>query len=231
MKLTDRFVELGWIKDAADIYFLNWDAIAQLDGLGEKSANNLQEAVEESKARPLWRVINALGIRHIGERTATLLADRFGSIESLTNASLEQINAIGGIGEVVAQSVYDFFQEERNRAIILKLGEAGVKLADERSEGSGQPAHLAGKAFVLTGRLNGMTRPQAEERLRQAGATVSSAVSKKTSYVVAGEEAGSKADRARELKVPIIDEDELVALLAGGSNGRDEDGPTEEAQG
>jgi DNA ligase (NAD+) len=213
-KLIDRFVDLGLIRDMADLYALDWDQIATLERLGEKSAANLKEAVEASKTRPLARLINALGIRHVGERTAGLLADRFGSLDRLMSASLEEINAIGGIGGVLAQSVYDFFQEPRNRAIIAKLQAAGVRTADDRTgDTTNGLAHLAGKTFVLTGRLETMSRPQAEERLRRAGATVSGSVSKKTSYVVAGEEAGSKADRARELKVPIIGEHELLALL------------------
>jgi DNA ligase (NAD+) len=213
-KLIDRFVDLGLIRDMADLYALDWEQIATLERLGEKSAANLKEAVEASKTRPFARLINALGVRHVGERTAGLLADRFGSLARLANASLEEINGIGGIGEILAKSVFDFFQEPRNREIIAKLEAAGVRTADDRSgDTSNGVAHLAGKTFVLTGRLETMTRPQAEERLRRAGATVTGSVSKKTSYVVAGEDAGSKADRARELKVPIIGEHDLVALL------------------
>ncbi|MEA2583738.1 MAG: ligase [Thermomicrobiales bacterium] len=229
-KITDRFVDLGWVKDAADLYALDWDAVAELEGLGEKSAANLRAGVEASKKRPLWRVINALGIRHVGERTARLLADRFGSVDALMDASLEEINAVGGVGDVLAQSVYDFFHEERNRAIIVKLRQAGVQMVDGAGPKANGAAHLSGKTFVLTGRLNTMSRPQAEERLRRAGATVASSVSKKTSFVVAGEEAGSKADRARELKVPIIDEEALLALLDGSGERPDEDGPAEETQ-
>lgn len=229
-KLTDRFVDLGWVNDAADLFTLDWEAIANLEGLGEKSAANLQAGVEASKARPLWRLINALGVRHVGERTAALLADRFGSLDNLQEATLEEINSVGGIGEVLATSVYDFFHEERNRAIIQKLRQAGVSTADGRETSAGNSAHLAGKTFVLTGRLTTLTRPQAEERLRRAGATVTSSVSKKTSYVVAGEEAGSKADRATELKVPIIDEDALIALLDGSTEQPGETAPAEETQ-
>jgi DNA ligase (NAD+) len=213
-KLTDRFVELGWVKDAADIFSLDWKAVSELEGLGEKSATNLQAAVDEAKTRPIERVINALGIRHVGERTAGLLADRFGSIDNLTAASFDEINSIGGIGEVVARSVYDFFQEPRNKTIIEKLRAAGVCLED----GGDRPSagsQLSGLTFVLTGRLEKLTRPQAEELLRRAGANVAGSVSKKTSFVVAGEEAGSKADRARELKVQVIDEQRMLSMLDG----------------
>jgi DNA ligase (NAD+) len=213
-KLTDRFVDLGWVRDAADLYRLPWAEAAQLDGLGERSAANLQAGIEASKSRPLARVINALGIRHIGERTAALLADRFGSLDAIGAASFEEINAVGGVGAVLAKSVRSFFDEPANRAIIEKLRAAGVRVSEERAATSGPPK-LAGKTFVLTGRLETLTRPQAEERLRRAGAAVTGSVSKKTSYVVAGEDAGSKADRARELEVPIITEQDLLAMLAG----------------
>lgn len=213
-KLTDRFVDLGWLKDVADIFTLDWEAVAALEGLGEKSAANLKEAVEVSKQRSLGRLLNALGIRHVGERTASLLADRFGSIDALIAANLEEINSVAGIGDVVAESIHRFFQEEHNLAIIEKLRAAGVRLEDERKEG-GSDGHLIGKTFVLTGRLESMTRPAAEEALRKAGATVASSVSKKTTLVIAGEDAGSKADKARSLGVPIAGEEALEELLSG----------------
>lgn len=213
-KLTDRFVELGWVKDAADLYRLPWDEIASLEGLGEKSAANLKAGVEASKARSLAKVINALGIRHIGERSASLLADRFGSLDAIGAASLEEISSVGGIGEVLANSVQAFFAEPANQTLIEKLKSSGVTVSEERGATS-TPVLLAGKTFVLTGRLETLTRPLAEERLRQAGATVTGSVSKKTTYVVAGEDAGSKADRARELGVAIITEQEMLALLNG----------------
>ena len=215
-KLTDRFVDLGWLGDVADIYRLDWDQVAQLEGLGEKSAANLAEATEVSKSRPLARVINALGIRHVGERTAHLLADRFGSIDAMMAANEDEIGDVGGIGTVVAASIANFFVEDRNRTVIDKLRAAGVRMAEDRPERSGG-SDLAGMTIVLTGRLTQFTRPQAEELLRRAGANVTGSVSKKTSLVIAGEEAGSKADKARELGVPIAGEDELVRLLNGES--------------
>jgi DNA ligase (NAD+) len=217
-KLTDRFVDLGWVKDASDLYTLPWEEVAQLEGLGEKSAANLQAGMEASKRRPLARLINALGIRHIGERSAALLADRFGSIDALAAASLDDINEVGGIGQILAKSVFDYFQEQKNLEIMEKLRRAGVRVADERSIASSEST-LKGLTFVLTGRLETLTRPQAEERLRQAGANVAGSVSKKTSYVVAGEEAGSKAERAQELSVPIISERDMLAMLENGVPG------------
>jgi DNA ligase (NAD+) len=217
-KLTDRFVDLGWVKDAADIYYLDWEEVAKLEGLGEKSATNIRAGVEASKNRPLARLINALGIRHVGERTGSLLADRFGTIDDLMDAPLEEVNAVGGVGEVLAKSVHSFFQEPTNRHLIDKLREAGVRVADGRENGT-KDTRLNGLTFVLTGRIESVTRPQAEERLRRAGANVSGSVSKKTSYVVAGEATGSKADRARELGVPIISEKEMLAMLSENNSG------------
>ena len=213
-KLTDRFVDLGWLKDVADIYNLDWEAVAGLEGLGEKSASNLKTAVETSKQRSLGRVLNALGIRHVGERTASLLADRFGSIDALIAASLEDINSVSGIGDVVAESIHRFFQEEHNLTVVEKLRAAGVRLEDPRQDGVAN-GHLIGKTFVLTGRLESMTRPAAEEALRRAGATVAGSVSKKTTLVIAGEDAGSKADKARSLGVPIAGEEALAEILSG----------------
>ncbi len=212
-KITDRFVDLGWVGDIADLYRLDWEKVAELEGLGEKSAARLRAGIEVSKARPVARLVNGLGIRHIGERAATLLVARFGSVDAIAAASVEEINSVGGIGGVLAASVVDFFAEPRNHEVIEKLRAAGVRLADEREARLADGITLAGKTFVLTGRLEAMTRPQAEERLRRAGASVSGSVSKKTSFVVAGEEAGSKADRARDLGVSVITEVEMLQLL------------------
>jgi DNA ligase (NAD+) len=213
-KLADRFVDLGWIHDASDIYHLDWEQVAGLEGLGEKSADNLRASVERSKEQQVWRLIHGLGIRHVGERTATLLADRFGSLDDLVAASAEEIARIGGIGDVVAASVYDFAQEPRNQALLKRFEEAGLRIREERHNGSTERP-LEGLTLVLTGRLDTMTRPLAEERLRQAGANVTSSVSKKTSAVIAGADAGSKADKAAQLNVPILGEDAIEALLAG----------------
>lgn len=213
-KLTDRFVDLGLIKDVADVFTLDWEAISGLEGLGEKSATNLKAAVEISKQRSLGRVLNALGIRHVGERTASLLADRFGSIDAVIAASLEDINSVAGVGDILAESIHRFFLDEHNLAVVEKLRAAGVRLEDERQEGV-TDGHLIGKTIVLTGRLDSMTRPAAEEALRKAGATVAGSVSKKTSLVIAGEDAGSKADKARTLGVPIAGEDALAELISG----------------
>jgi DNA ligase (NAD+) len=213
-KLADRFVDLGWIHDASDIYHLDWDQVSKLEGFGEKSAENLREAIEKSKQQPLWRLIHGLGIRHVGERTAALLASRFGSLDALVAASQEDIARIAGIGDIVALSVYDFAQEPRNQELLKRFEAAGLRTSEERENGSNHRP-LEGLTLVLTGRLDTMTRPQAEERLRQAGANVTSSVSKKTSAVIAGADAGSKAEKAAQLGVPILEESAIAGLLDG----------------
>jgi DNA ligase (NAD+) len=213
-KLVDRFIDLGWILDVADLYALPWDDVAELDRFGEKSAENLRAAIEASKEQPLARLVNGLGIRHVGERTATLLAERFGSLEALTAAPLDAISGVAGIGPVLAQSVFDFFQEPRNQALIAKLGAVGVRTEETGSaRANGSP--LVGLTLVLTGRFAALGRTEAEERLRRLGANVTGSVSKKTSYVIAGEDSGSKETRARELGVPVLGEPELLSLLDG----------------
>ena len=215
-KLARRFVDLGLISDVADLYALDWDRIATLEGLGVKSAANLERAVERSKDRPLARLLFALGIRHIGERSAALLADRFSSLGTLSRATGDEIHAVAGIGPVLAKSVFDFFHEPRNQELIAKLRSHGVRTEDV-SPATGGNGHqpLLGQTVVVTGRLDSMTRAEAESRLRRAGANVAGSVSKKTSVVVAGNDPGSKAARARELDIQIIDEAALEALLRG----------------
>lgn len=213
-KLADRFVDLGWVHDASDIYHLNWDEVSKLEGFGEKSEENLRASIERSKQQPLWRLLHGLGIRHVGERTATLIANRFGSFEDLFAATEPEIAEIAGIGSIVAQSVFDFAQEPRNRQLVDRLTAAGLTVHEERT-GTAKSRPLDGLTLVLTGRLDTMSRPEAEEKLRQAGANVTSSVSKKTSGVIAGADAGSKAEKALSLKVPVLTEDDLQTLLNG----------------
>jgi DNA ligase (NAD+) len=213
-RFAERFVELGWVHDAADLYSLDWEAVAALEGRGEKSAANLRESIDASRQQPLWRLIHGLGIRHIGERTATLLADRFGSLDALGKATQEQINDVPGIGGIVAASVVDFFSEEPNRKLVEKFEGAGLRTR-EQADGEVRARPLLGKTLVLTGRLDRHTRLEAEEALRKLGANVSGSVSKKTTAVIAGEAAGSKAEKARTLNIPLLNEDDLATLLAG----------------
>jgi DNA ligase (NAD+) len=225
-KLADRFVDLGWIRDLGDIYSLDWGAMAALEGLGELSAANLRNAVEASKDCPLERLIFGLGIKNVGERSSRLLADRFHSIDNLAAADLATIDSVPGIGPVQAEAIVDFLRTPQNVAVLEKLRQAGVLMADADAEEGPADGPLAGKTVVLTGRLTRMTRGEAEAALRRAGANVAGSVSKKTSIVFAGEDAGSKAERARALGVPIMGERELIEILAGNRapNGKDAGG-------
>jgi DNA ligase (NAD+) len=211
-KLADRFVDLGWIHDFGDIYRLDWEQVAALEGLGEKSAENLKKSVEVSKGRPISRLLAGLGIPHVGERNAALLAKKFRSLPKLQMATFDDVCQVPGMGGIVAQSVVDFFADASNQHVIEKLASAGVNMTDGELE-SEEPGPLAGQTFVLTGRLETLTRGEAEEMLRNLGASVAGSVSKKTSYVVAGEDAGSKADKARELGVPILSEQDMLSLV------------------
>jgi DNA ligase (NAD+) len=222
-KLANRFVDLGMLRDLGDIYSLDWESLTKLEGLGETSVNNLRAAVEASKERPLERLIYALGIPNVGERSSRLLADRFHSLDNLIAADVDTIDTVPGIGSVQAENVNDFLHTPANQVVIEKLRAAGVRFVDEDATEGPADGPLAGKTVVLTGRLANMTRPEAEAALRRAGANVAGSVSKKTTAVFAGEDAGSKADRARELGVPVLGEEQLLAVLRGGPlpNGKD----------
>lgn len=212
-KLAARFVEAGLIRSLADVYHLDWDAIIQMDGMGEKSVERLQRSIEASKAQSLARVLFALGIRHVGERNAQLLAEHFGAIASIAAAGPDELASVPGVGPVVAQSIHDWFAEPRNQELVTTLAAAGLTVKQERAAPP-PPSEWQGLAVVLTGRLSSMTRSEAEDRLKRLGARISSSVSRKTNLVVAGEDAGSKADKAREYGVEIIDENEFARRLA-----------------
>lgn len=212
-KLAVLFVDLGLIKDFSDIFHLDWEKIAELEGFGDKKIENLQHSIEQSKQQPLSRLINALGIRHIGERNARSLAHHFRSMDRLLGATREELEAIPGIGAVVAEAVYDFVQEPRNRDLIARLEKMGLRMDEGNVDSPSTDGKLAGKTVVLTGRMESLSRSEAQELLEQAGAQVTSSVSKKTDYVAVGADPGSKAERARELDVPILSEDELKAML------------------
>jgi DNA ligase (NAD+) len=209
-KVATRFFDLGLIKDPADIYGLRAEQIAPLEGFGEKSAENLIRAIERSKEQPFSRVLYALGIRHVGSVTAELIAARFGGEDLLRGVSVEQLTEINGVGEVVARAVVEYFALDDNRTLVERLMRVGLHFERVASTSDGP---LAGKRMVITGTLS---RPRGEfvERLEAAGGTFTSSVSKNTDYVLAGEEAGSKLERARELSVTVIDEagfEELVS--------------------
>jgi DNA ligase (NAD+) len=198
------------VHSIADIYSLKKEDLLGLERIGEKTADSLLAQIERSKNAPLARVLLGLGIRHVGERTSQALSDAFGSLDALIAASVEDLTRVNDVGPKVATTVHDFFQNERNLALIERLRAAGLTFTAEKRVTTDK---LAGLTFVLTGTLPTLTRDEAKERIESAGGKVSGSVSKKTSYVVAGEEAGSKLDKAESLKVPVIDEAGLIALL------------------
>jgi len=209
-KLVDQMVGTGLVNEVSDLYRLGVEAIAGLERMALKSATNLVNALEKSKTTTLERFIYALGIREVGESTDRILAQEFGDLDPLKEAELEDLMAVRDIGPVVARHIHAFFREPHNREVITKLQAAGVhweKVARKRSR------PLAGKTFVITGTLS-MPREVLKQRLLDAGATVSGSVSKKTDYIVAGENPGSKYDKAEELGIEILDEAACLALLA-----------------
>jgi DNA ligase (NAD+) len=210
-KVATKFFDLGLIKDSADLYDLRPEQIEPLDGFGETSAANLIRAIERSKEHPFPRVLFALGIRHVGSVTARLIAERFGGKDLLYNVSVEQLAEIDGIGPVVAQSVVDYFALDDNRNLVNRLMAAGLNF--ERASGGPTQGPLAGKRVVITGTLS-RPRDYFVERLEKAGGTFTSSVSKNTDYVLAGEEAGSKLEKANTLGVPVLDEAAFEELLS-----------------
>jgi DNA ligase (NAD+) len=211
-KLVEQLVERDLVRNPADLYKLDVVTLAGLERMGAKSAANLVEALERGKRTTLARFLYALGIREVGEATALALAGHFGTLDALMAADALRLQQVPDIGPVVAAAVRAFFQEPHNQAVINRLRAAGVNWPETAAKPiAAQP--LAGKTFVLTGTLESLTRDQASDRLRALGAKVSGSVSKKTDYVVAGREAGSKLDKARELGVTVLYEAGLRALL------------------
>lgn len=210
-KNIDALVENGLVRDAADLFELGKDDVIGLDRFAEKSADNLIRAISERKRAPLDRFIYALGIRHVGEETARDLAERFGSLDDLRRASLEDLMRLRDIGEVVARSIHDWFRTERNLKLLDKFWKAGLKIGKQEAGRKG--AKLAGKTFVLTGTLDAMTRDEAKERIRELGGEVTESVSAKTDFVVAGSEPGSKIDKAKKLGVKIVDERKFLNFI------------------
>jgi DNA ligase (NAD+) len=209
-KLVDQLVEKKLVSSYAGLFKLNAESLAALDRMGAKSAENLMSALESSKQIRFARFLYALGIRHVGEHIAVLLAGEFDSLDQLTNCAAEQLTAIDGVGPVVAQSIATFFRQPANLATVHRILGSGVQILFETTAKSGD---LAGKTFVLTGALETMTRRQAKERVEAAGGKVSSAVSRNTDFVVVGESPGSKLTKARALGVEILDEAAFKALV------------------
>lgn len=211
-QLVDQLVEKQVITTAADLYKLGLTSLAALDRMADKSAQNVVNALEQSKSTSLARFIYALGIRHVGEATAKELAAHFGQMDGVMAASQEQLLEVADIGPVVARSILEFFADPLNRELVAQLRAAGVHWP-EHEQVQKQPKPMQGKTFVLTGTLPNLTRDAAAELIEAAGGKVAGSVSKKTSYVVAGEEAGSKLAKAEALGIAILDEDGLIQLL------------------
>lgn len=217
-KVIEQVVDKSLVKSLADIYAVSHAQWAGLERMGDKSANNLVNALQKSKDTSLARFLFALGIREVGETTAGLLAKRFGQLDKLMQAGTAQLEAVDGIGEVVAKSIYTFFREPHNIEVIEQLKAHGVHWDEhevqEDAETSTEALPLDGKTVVLTGTLQQMTRDQAKQRLQALGAKVTGSVSKKTDLVVAGEKAGSKLDKAQKLGIEVLDENQFVDFLA-----------------
>jgi DNA ligase (NAD+) len=211
--LVDQFVEGGKVRDAGNLYSLTLDDIASLERMAEKSASNLLAQIEASKQRDLSSLIYALGLRHVGDRTATTLARQFGSLDALSKATVEELDDVPEIGLTVAESVRDWFDDSGNIELCKRLEAAGVRTKMEKTSEATDDT-FAGRLFVLTGTLAAYTRDEARAAIEGRGGRVTSSVSKKTDYVVAGEEAGSKLDKATALGVTVIDEAAFKKMLA-----------------
>jgi DNA ligase (NAD+) len=207
--LVTQLTERGLVKNVADIYKLTKADLLSLQRFADKSAQNILDEIENSKKLPLERVIYGLGIRMVGERTAQFLAEHFGSMEALANAAVEELQNVNEVGPKIAESIAEFFSNPANRKLVERLGEAGLAFKGQKKE---RGTKLAGKTFVLTGTLAKYTRDEAKKMIEDAGGKVTGSVSKKTDYVVAGADAGSKLDKAKELGVSVIDEKAMERL-------------------
>ncbi len=211
--LVDQLVDRGLARSIADLYQLKLEQLVELERMGKKSAQKVLDNIDASRSQPLPRVLNGLGIPFVGERTAALLAGTFGDLDAIANASIEELQTAEEVGPKVAHSIYTFFREPRNKELIERLRAERLRFQHERPRRKG--GALEGRTFVLTGALATLTRPAATELIQAAGGKVTGSVSKKTDYVVAGEEAGSKLAKAQELGIEIIDEGRLKELLGG----------------
>jgi DNA ligase (NAD+) len=208
--LVNQLTERGLVKNVADLYRLTKDDLLKLERMGDKSAENVLGEIEESKKLPLERVIYGLGIRFVGERTAQFLAEHFGSLDAIMNASAEELEQVNEVGPRIAESIVEFFGDKHNRKLVDDLRKAGLTFSGKKKE---KGTKLAGKTFVLTGTLARYSRDDAKKLIENAGGRVSGSVSKKTDYVVAGSDAGSKLDKARELGVSVIGEEEMERMV------------------
>ncbi len=212
IKVAEQLVNEGLIKDLADIYYLKREDLLKLEGWKEKRADNLLRAIEESKNRPLWRLITGLGIKFVGQVTAQVLAERYKSIDALAQATQEELEQIEGIGPRIAQSVVTWFRQEANRKVLEKLRRAGVRMAEEE-EAEAEAKPLEGLTFVITGALSSMSREEAKTFIESLGGRVTNSVSRKTDYLIVGENPGSKLQKAQQLGVPTLSEEEFFKFI------------------
>jgi DNA ligase (NAD+) len=212
-KIVDQLVDKGMVKDFADLYELKLDPVATLDRMAEKSAQNLLDEIEASKKNSLARLIYALGMRFVGERTGQLLAEHFSSLQKLADATVEQLEEVGEVGPKVAVSIADFFSEAANRKLIQRLKEEGLNMTEKRAALA--DTRFAGMTFVFTGALARRSREEGGAEVARHGGKVTNSVSKLTNYVVVGGDPGSKFDKAKSLGVPVLNEDEFDDLLQG----------------
>ena len=210
-RVVEQLITAGIIRDIPDLYKIKKEDLLSLEGFGEKSAQNLINAIEASKKVSLPKFLFALGIRHVGEVTAQLLAKHFGSLKKIMEASLEELEKIPGIGPEVAKSIYEFFRDEKNKKLISELLALGIEIEESEKKEKKQP--LEGKSFVFTGSLKNLKRSEAKALVNSLGGQVLSTVSKKTNYVVAGENPGSKLDKAKKLGIKIISEEEFLKMI------------------
>ncbi len=217
--LVDQLVDRGIIESVPDIYRLTVDQLAELERMGEKSAQNVIDGVNASKERGLTRVLTALGIRHVGERNARLLAEEFGNIDALISATEERLASIPGVGPIVARSIYEFFHSGVGRKTIEQLRRYGVRMTEQvKKADARERARLEGKTLVVTGTMTHFSRAEIEELIHRLGGKATSTVSKKTDYIVAGENAGSKLDKAKAMGIEILTEDQFEQMIGGKEN-------------
>ncbi len=217
-KLCTSLFEKGLVKDAGDLYYLTLEQLLALERMGDKSAANVLESIQKSKRRPLSRLLFALGIPHVGGETADLLASRFVNLDELAGASKEELESTPSVGPVIADSIVAFFRQEGNREVIEKMRKAGVSFQEEGARVTGGDRPLAGREFVLTGKLESMTRQEAEARIRELGGAVGSSVTGKTTHVVVGSDAGSKLEKARSLGTTLLSEREFLEIIDKGKH-------------
>ena len=211
-KLVDQLIGKHKVHDVSDLYRLTVEDLESLERMGTKSAKNLVKELDENRDLDFGRLLFGLGIRHVGERTAQVLADYFGSMEKLADARPEELEQVSEVGPILAKSIHHFFHDEKNRELLVRLKDLGLKM--ESAVQQERPRQtLAGKIFVVTGTLEGLTREEAEGLIEKYGGRVTKSVSKKTNFVLAGRDPGSKLDKARELGVEVIDEQTLRGML------------------